>query len=434
MTAQNDLDRAIGEWFNREAMATPPREPLARVIESTRHIRPRPALIARIGSAWVRTGSASGVRNGIERLRPVILFALVVLLALALVVAAVVVGSRLPAPPRLLHSYVNEFVAAPDLPTPMAQPALTLLDDGRVLVIGKGGDGGRQALTALVYDPATGASVTTGPIVAPDELRGLGAPLRLLDGRVLFVGAGDYRLFDPTTMQFASVGPTGTAPRWDATAALLSDGRVLVAGGSYGTSTLDGEPLKSAELFDPRALTFSATGSMAAPRKSNAMVTLPDGRVFVAPGVPYYSELYDPGRGTFAGGGSTSEYVDGIATVLADGRAFVVRVFGMQRRSLIHVWDPLDGTLTSSSLSYPVWTATQLDDGRILLIGGDRESWAGIFDPTTGQTTEIKAPQAWRSAATRLVDGRVLIVGGWIDGFEHAGSMAPAASTVEIFR
>jgi hypothetical protein len=300
-----------------------------------------------------------------------------------------------------------------------------------VLVFGNGGDGGRQTLTALVYDPATGASVSAGPIVASDTLLG-SAPLRLLDGRVLFVGAGDYQLFDPTTMQFASVGPTGTVPRWGATAALLSDGRVLVAGGSYGTS--EGESLSSAELFDPRTLTSTATGSMAAPRKDNSMVTLPDGRVFVAPGVPYYAEFYDPTTETFVGAGTTPEFIDGIARVLSDGRVFVVRVLGMQRVSLIHVWDPTDGTFTRTSLSYPVWSATLLDDRRILLIGGDRESRAGIFDPTTGATTEINAPQAWRSAATRLIDGRVLIVGGLIDGKQHGQSMAPAVPTVQIFR
>jgi hypothetical protein len=365
---------------------------------------------------------------------------LIGLLILLLAATIALVGARLLFPPRPPHAYVNEFIGAPALPEAMAFPGLTPLDDGRVLVVGYGGDRGRQTFTALVYDPATGASVSAGPIVAPDEFRGLGTPLRLLDGRVLFVGAGDYRLFDPTTMQFASVGPTGTVPRWDATAALLSDGRVLVAGGSYGTSTSDGEPLNSAELFDPRTLTSSATGSMAAPRKGNSMVTLPDGRVFVAPGVAYYAEFYDPTTEEFVGAGRTPEYIDGIARVLADGRVFFVRDLAMQRHSSIHVWDPSDGTFTSPSLTYPAYSATLLDDGRILLIGGDRESWAGIFDPTTGATTTITPPQAWRPTAARLIDGRVLIVGGWVDGNLHPGSgcsectTAPPVSTVEIFR
>ncbi len=47
MTAQNDLDRALGAWFHGDATTAPPPEPLARVIESTRTLRPRPALVAR---------------------------------------------------------------------------------------------------------------------------------------------------------------------------------------------------------------------------------------------------------------------------------------------------------------------------------------------------------------------------------------------------
>ena len=35
MTAQNDLDRTLGAWFEGDALSAPP-EPLARVIESTR--------------------------------------------------------------------------------------------------------------------------------------------------------------------------------------------------------------------------------------------------------------------------------------------------------------------------------------------------------------------------------------------------------------
>ena len=103
MTAQNDLDRTLGAWFHGDATTTPPSEPLARVIESTRTLRPRPALVARIGSDWVGTGATSG-RGRVADLRPAVVFALVALLAVALAGGALLVGSRLIAPRPTPHS------------------------------------------------------------------------------------------------------------------------------------------------------------------------------------------------------------------------------------------------------------------------------------------------------------------------------------------
>ena len=54
MTAQNDLDRALGAWFQGEATTAPPPEPLARVIKATAGLRPRPGPFASLGSSWTR--------------------------------------------------------------------------------------------------------------------------------------------------------------------------------------------------------------------------------------------------------------------------------------------------------------------------------------------------------------------------------------------
>jgi hypothetical protein len=118
MTAQNDLDRALGAWFDGEATATPPPEPLARALESTRTIRPHPALTARVGSRWVGAASTSGPWIGVAGLRPAVVVALVALLALALVGSALLVGSFLAKPPTLPRSgYDAIFLrAASDAP------------------------------------------------------------------------------------------------------------------------------------------------------------------------------------------------------------------------------------------------------------------------------------------------------------------------------
>ena len=409
MTMQNDLDRTLGAWFHGDATTTPPPEPLARAIDETRNVRPRPALVAWIGSAWIGAGRANGARGGIASLRPALVIALVALLALALAGGVVLVGSRLLAPPPMTHVYLNELVAAPDLPTPMGAPTVATLLDGRVLVMSTS----RLPNTALVYDPSTGESISAGVLVAPERM--LGSAVRLRDGRVLVTGDRVSEVFDPTTLQFAPVGPMVTARSFPELA-LLPDGRVLVAGGELP----DGQRLRSAEVYDPDTRSFSPTGAMSF--DGGPMGTLPDGRVFVASSPN--AEVYDARSGTFAFAG-VIPYGVTAATALPDGRVVIVGVTGLQAGGYVGVWDPTGRTYRHvDDGSHPLFAATLLDDGRVLVTGGRGAAWAGVFDPATAKMTPVSPPAASRPASTRLLDGRVLIVGG----------LETALPTVQIFQ
>ena len=424
MTAEHDLDRTLDAWFGAEAAAAPPPEPLVRILETTRSLRPRPSLVAGIGGDWIGT-STRGPLGGTARLRPALAIALVALAVLALAGIAILAGGRLRTPPSLPRMYLNELVSAPDLPVPMYGPVLVSLTDGRVLIVGDGGDVDHP-ITALVYDPATGDSVSAGPMALPGQW--VSSPVRLRDGRVLLLGEAGVQIFDPSTMQFAAVGPTVTR-RSGGQAALLLDGRVLIAGGFPAGGSPGVDPaLTSAELFDPDTMTSSPTGSILTPTGGGPMVTLPDGRALMA--TDPWAEIYDPRTGTFDAASVTSSGGGGHPVVLPDGRVALVgstSFTGFYSGGRVSIFDPASRTLSPRDLPEPLTGATLLDDGRIFLIGmcrGRSAGWTGVYDPATEVTTPTPGTMACRPSSTRLADGRVLIVGG----------VEPARTTVQIFQ
>jgi hypothetical protein len=153
-----------------------------------------------------------------------------------------------------------------------------------------------------MYDPKTGTFSPTGSMTTA---RSYHTATLLTDGRVLVAGgitsgrAASAEIYDPKTGTFIATGSM-TTDRYSHTATLLTDGRVLVAGG-YGTNSAstNSASLASADIYDPRAGTFSATGSMTTARGGQSATLLTDGRVLIAGGLfgsSYLAsaELYQP--------------------------------------------------------------------------------------------------------------------------------------------
>jgi Galactose oxidase, central domain len=154
-------------------------------------------------------------------------------------------------------------------------PTATRLGSGRVLVVGGEPDNSRPS-TAELYDPPTGTWLPGGTL---NEPRALHVAVRLTDGRVLVAGGGSYtasaELYDPASGRWNT---TGGMTGYGGTAALLQDGRVLVAGYS-----------NEGEVYSPATGTWTATGPVVSPGLwGRAAALLPNGQVLYAGGERFY--------------------------------------------------------------------------------------------------------------------------------------------------
>ncbi len=248
---------------------------------------------------------------------------------------------------------------------------------------------------------------------------------------------------------FMPTGSMGTA-RFFHTATLLYDGRVLIAGGdSDGNSgaTRAFQTLSSAELYDPSTGTFTATGKMTTPRGGHLAALLPDGRVLIAGGgvssgsgslaspALASAELYDPSTGTFSSlPDMTTARFAAIATVLQNGKVLIVGgadTVGLSNSA--EIYDPSTGTFTATGNMTTDWadTATLLPSGQVLITRGNPEgpppylSSADLYDPSTGTFSFAGYMNMNHTGptATLLPNGQVLVAGGDIgDGDGPTGA------------
>jgi hypothetical protein len=172
-----------------------------------------------------------------------------------------------------------------------------LLPNGTVLFPGQ--------YPAQVYDPISNAFTAGGMTISDHSSAAL-----LKNGKVLFAGGEDIgrsaraELYEPAIATFASTGNMAWRRVWH-TLTLLPDGMALTTGGE--TDSCSGSfcsfagTVASAELYDPSAGTFLATGNMAAARETHTATLLKDGRVLIAGGVSY------GGIGLFSGTSASAE-------------------------------------------------------------------------------------------------------------------------------
>ena len=176
--------------------------------------------------------------------------------------------------------------------------ATTLLSDGRVLITGGAPWGESASATAEIYDPMASSS-------------------------------GVFTLVN--SMNIA---------RSRHAAALLPDGKVLIAGGLGQSGRLS-----SAELFDPATRKFTTTGPLNSPRSDQDMIPLKNGRVIVWGGIDETGnshrdiEMYNAATGEFA-------YISGAGNVWGGGVL-------LKNGAVLVTGTNADGTAPSAALYCP---------------------------------------------------------------------------------
>ena len=284
-----------------------------------------------------------------------------------------------------------------DLPRPRNFFALASLPGGSVLVAGGTTEEPPQSfISSFRFEPSTGEWARSGDLTVARSQPSFAS---LLDGRVLLAGGyfinvpasprttlhDSAELYDPTSGTWSATGSLRT-PRAGASAVTLADGTVLVVGGygHVGNQYDKGDPLSSAELFDPATETWSAVGSLPMPVESSPLVALPDGGALLVEGGAAWRFDRDSGAWTATSPMATEAQGRSIVT-MADGRVLAAGGSvgdGAEVRYLPHaeIYDPAtDDWTPSAQMPGPRRFAELLllDDGSVLLAGGGTELLLG---------------------------------------------------------
>lgn len=335
----------------------------------------------------------------------------------------------------------------------------TLIASLAVTVVAACGGGG-GTLSVPIANPPSPKPLAAWNITGSLQTARYGHTATLLaDGRVLVVG-GNYltdgsqtiypanaELYDPATKVWAPAG-TLTHARMDHTATLLPNGKVLVAGGRGQTGVIT-----SVEFYDPVANAWTVGAGLITPRFDHTATLLPNGKVLVAGGYrggvsfPDWAgvELYDPAINAWtAGGALLAARAQHTATLLPNGRVLLI---GGARQTpaapAVELYDPTANTSTMAAiptLETNLGSATLLSGGSVLYVAGSQSTsearrtfaTAALYDPGTNSWTNAGTLSTWHDGhtATRLGNGTVLVVGG---GANSVRQGTTATDIVELY-
>jgi len=349
--------------------------------------------------------------------------------ALATLLLAFLVLCCLPPAALGQANVTGQWQTLPNL-MPINPTHVTLMRNGKVLVVTGSGNGTSSTLQAGIFDPQTG-TVSTQTLAWDMFCNGMVA---LSDGRVFINGGNGYvrtAVYDPGTGLFTDLQSMAHG-RWYPTVTELADGAVMTFSGSTqsaGTNT-------TVEIYTVGTGWSQEFGAGWTPPLYPRMHLLPDGTVFYS-GSGAGSRRFNPPTKTWTGMvawtnyGGTRTYGTSVLLPLTPANNYKPRVMILGGNS------PATATteLIDFSAATPAWqfgpsmsqariemNATILPNGKVLATGGslnDEDATtaslnADLYDPTTntfGSGGQNAFPRLYHSVSLLLPDATVWLAG-----------------------
>ncbi|WP_437654676.1 Kelch repeat-containing protein [Sorangium sp. So ce1182] len=294
----------------------------------------------------------------------------------------------------------------PPMITPRGEHSATVLQDGRVLVVG-----GYPELDAFPYTDTEALSLR------------------------------EVEIYDPATRTWSPAAPLGQRRRGHA-AVLLPNGHVLVAGGRATNEQGFGPEIRSTETYDPASNTWTTAGRLPLPQPDPWMMLVGGKPMLVgmawneaAVSTQLQTAVYDPESRawtTLPTCSHESSVHPVSATLLHDGRVMAIGIDCSLYDPETRLWTREHGALMPTrTYRYP--DAATLPGGGVLVVGGtpsgpdpEVHAFAQVYlpederwEPTSGPYAPASTPcrpsgdSSIRGMRTALLpSGRVLLTGG----------------------
>ena len=339
---------------------------------------------------------------------------------------------------ELFDPGTGTFTATGSLSNARGGHTAILLSTGKVLIVGGYGTNAYPDVApAELYDPASGTFANAGAYVGRGGCDFCAPSVLLSDGSVLFPGQYPAQLYDPVRDAFSTAGLMINDL---STAALLTNGKVLFAGGEPIGRVAD------AELYDPATRTFVATGSMASRRVWHSLTLLPNGMVLAAggetescsgsgcwfAGTLATAELYDPAAAVFVATGSMAVARESqSATVLGNGNVLIAGGVSYGGIGIYY------GASASAELYSP---DVRVPGPALASVSGDGQGQGAIFHAGTRNLVTADDPAAIGDTvdiySTGLAAGSVIppqvAIGGRMAALLAVGTVPVAAGVNQV--
>ena len=183
------------------------------------------------------------------------------------------------------------FTAGPAMNRQRIDPIMTTLDDGRIATFGGREFNFVSCSYADLYNPSTN-TFTEISMLHPHDMASV---VKLGNGKYFIIGgsmdlgvAPGYattEIFDPATNTFTDAGTMDYSRCW-VSAALMANGKVLIAGAWYNTSGAT-----YGDVYDASANIFTATNAMNEPRANPLILPTNDTGAMVLGGWDTYGSM-----------------------------------------------------------------------------------------------------------------------------------------------